>query len=420
METKMKLTVEAARELAPGRVLKCHVVRGLELHAGATGKTWKLYYRSADGVQRRPKIGTFPTLPIEAAREVAKDWHRRIAKGEDPSAARQAVRRAPTFDDLFVEYEREVIEKEYKPQTKVSARSAWSKYILPEFGSARVAEATVADVNRLLHRIGKRHHAMAANVRAYLSRGFQLAESSAYGWRPRGSNPCRDPECATFGVRRRKRHVRPDEFAGIHAELQKLSKESPYHVACIYAILYSGSRVTEMAKARRENVIADNRGARIVPADHKTAGHGVERTIWLPRQTVRLLASLPVDRNGYLFGPLGELAEPRRAVWDVWHAAAEAAGCPDLQVRDLRRTFASAAKSRGVGLDAIGDLFDHTSANTTKHYAFLFDDTSAALVQNVGDELERLLEGPTAAPSAGGADVPADPQTPASGQAAKV
>ena len=389
----MKLTVEAARALPPGRVLKCHVVRGLELHAGRTGKTWKLYYRASDGTQRRPKIGTFPTLPIEAAREVAKDWHKLIAKGVDPSADRQALRKAPTFDDLFVEYERDVIDKLYKPQTQVSARSAWSKYILPEFGSIRVADLTVVDVNRLLAKIGKRHHAMAANVRAYLSRAMELAESSSLGWRPKGSNPCRDSECLAFGIRRRKRHVRPDEFAGIHAELQKLAKDAPYHVACVYAILYSGSRVTEMAKARHEDVVADERGVRIVPSDHKTAGHGIERTIWLPAQTVRLLASLPRDRNGYLFGPLGELKEPRRAVWDIWHAAAEAAGCPDLQVRDLRRTFASAARSRGVSLDDVGDLFDHGSAETTKHYAFLFDEASAAKVQKVGDELQKLLEG---------------------------
>lgn len=414
----MRLTVEAARALQPGEVLKCHVVRGLELHAGRTGKTWKLYYRAADGKQRRPKLGAWPSLSIEGARVAAKDWLARIAKGEDPSAERQTLRRAPTMDDLFGEYDREIISKEYGKHAKVSARSAWIKYVLPSLGPMRVADVTVADVNKVLAKLGAKHHAMAANVRAYMSRAFQLAESAAYGWRPKHSNPCRDDECLAFGVRRRKRHVKPNEFVAIHERLQALAADYPWHVAAIYVILYTGSRVTETVAARRANVVRDEFGAMITPDKHKTARHGIERTIRLPKQAVRLLDNLPASKNGYLFGPLGELAEPRRAIWEVWSMARGEGS--DLQVRDLRRTFASAAKSRGVGLDAIGDLFDHGSTNTTRGYAWLFDDTKAGTVQNVGDELERLLSGPTAPPSPGGTETPAIVETAASGQAAKV
>lgn len=416
--TSPKLTVEAARELPAGRVLKCHVVRGLELHAGATGKTWKLYYRAVDGKQRRPKLGNWPAVSIETARDAAREWLRRVAKGADPSAERQELRRAPLVSDLYVEYEKEVIEKLYSKATKVSARSAWNRYVIPALGSMRVRDVTVADVNKLLVRVGVEHHAMAANVRAYLSRAFQIAESAAYQWRPKHSNPCRDDECQAFGVRRRKRHVKPNEFAAIHERLQALAVEYPWHVACIYTILFSGSRVTEMAKALRADVVSDAAGVRIVPRAHKTARHGIERTIWLPKQALRLLASLPAHDSGYLFGPLGEYAEPRREVWEIW-AQARGEGS-DIQVRDLRRTFASAAKSRGVGLDAIGDLFDHGSTNTTRGYAYLFDDTAASAAQSIGDELEGLLEGRTAARTLAAPDTPADPQTPASGQGTKV
>lgn len=377
----MKLTIEAARALAAGQPpIRCHVVKGLELHAGATGKTWKLYYRAADGARRRPKLGDFPALSIEAARDAAKELLRRVARGDDPSAERQALRRAPTVADLWARY-RAAKAQRWKPETAEQARRAFELHILPAIGSIRVANVDSADVSRLLANVGARAPVMANRVRAYLSGAFRLAESGALKWRPAGSNPCRD--AGGFTERKRRRHVTPSEFPKLRDALDALAREYPRHVAAIYAILYTGSRVSELITAPTLAL----KGDRVELREHKTARTGDVRTIRLPRQVLALLESLPDDASGLLFGK----GLTRHAIWSVWDRARTAAGCPDLQPRDLRRSFASAAKSRGVSLSQIGEVFDHKSQDTTARYAWLFDDTAAGVVQDTADEIERML-----------------------------
>ena len=153
-------------------------------------------------------------------------------------------------------------------------------------------------------------------------------------------------------------------------------------------MILCGSRVSELLTARRHELVANT----IVKATHKTMRTGEDRRIVLPRQALDVIAALPVARNGYLFGPLGEHIEPRHATRHVWEMIREKAGCPDLRQQDLRRTFASVAKSRGVSLDQIGEIFGHKQTQTTARYAWLYEDSSSAAVQSVADALSGSLK----------------------------
>jgi site-specific recombinase XerD len=77
-----------------------------------------------------------------------------------------------------------------------------------------------------------------------------------------------------------------------------------------------------------------------------------------------------------------------------WEQVRELAGCPDLQQRDLRRTFASFALSGGASLDVIGKLFSHASTSTTAGYAYLQGQTAGAVAQSTADAMLRLSSKP--------------------------
>jgi integrase len=74
-------------------------------------------------------------------------------------------------------------------------------------------------------------------------------------------------------------------------------------------------------------------------------------------------------KSGRLFGNI----EGRR-LQEKWTKVREAAGCPDLQLRDARRTFASYGLSLGLSLAQVGELLHHTDTQTTKGYSYLIDD----------------------------------------------
>jgi integrase len=61
-------------------------------------------------------------------------------------------------------------------------------------------------------------------------------------------------------------------------------------------------------------------------------------------------------------------------------------------MHDLRRSYATYAKSAGINLDHIADLLGHASVKTTeKSYAFLKDDVKAEQGAKVSDELMKRI-----------------------------
>lgn len=414
----MKLTLETARALLPGQTLKDHDPRtkGLQLRARGTVKSWHYYYRGADGTQRRPKFGEFPQLSIDAARRVAAEWAQRVAKGEDPSAERQSARAAPTIDKLCDHYLKEYAAKVYAPTTLDHATWAVELYIRPELGRLKVATVAVADVNRLIDRIAAGKVMLpkkkggqtewracapsvvnANHVRGYLSKAMALAEGDSLKWRPRGSNPCKDEETKSFPTRSRRVHIRSDEFAAVNRSLMTLAETYPWHVAAIFVALFSGSRVTETARFRGSDIETDPETGAVnaVLRQHKTVRHVGERRVMLPRPAVAIIARLEQHKSGYVFGPVGELAKPRKALWEIWDKARKISGVrAEIQARDLRRTFASVARTAGATLQDIQPLLGHTNTGTTKGYAYLFEDKQRDLTEDTAERISALLEGP--------------------------
>lgn len=397
----MKLTAQAAREMVDGdKPLKDHVVKGLELHAGVRGKTWRFYYRSAAGIQRRPKVGDYPAFSLEDARKLAGEWYEIVKRGGDPSGERQTYRQSPTVAEFCDTYLTDWAGQQDDASTLKEKKSKIKVHIKPsKLGKLKVVDVKLADINALLETVAepsilpsktkrglefnrrKGGKTAARHVRSLLSSIFAYAEHDDVKLRPRGTNPVKDAK--TYSKQKRRRHMEGSEAPAVAHALDALASEYPQRVAALWVILLAGTRVTELISARRSQL----KGNVLVLAEHKTDHTGDERVIVLPRQALALLETLPDDNSGFLFGQ----GLTRYNVYTVWAKARSLAGCPDLRVQDFRRTFASAAKSAGRSIETIGELFGHRNSSTTDAYAWLFNEAATAAAQDTADELEKRM-----------------------------
>jgi integrase len=393
----VKLSTQSAKDLQPGKALSDHVVKGLQLRARGGGKTWSLVYRNAAGMQRRYTMKPYPALTIEAARDVARGLQKQIAAGVDPAAAKASARVAPTVADLVDEYAKRPAATIRKARSLQAEELNARLYIVPAIGKKKVAELTIADIqaamsyaqgamqrreNATAARNGKQPRTMppslvtANRVRAMLSGMLNFAESPALAWRPMNSNPIGHvPQHKEI---KRRRKATAEELQAARVELDRWAPTYPNRVAAIKCIALTGSRVLELLKARRDQID----GTRLILDEHKTDRTGAPRIIHLPTQALELIYSVSDEGTGLLFGPLEHWH-----VFSVWDRVRKSSGFPDLQIRDLRRTFASMALSSGANLSAIGKLLGHRSTATTDGYAYLMDEAETALTQATANKM---------------------------------
>ncbi len=135
--------------------------------------------------------------------------------------------------------------------------------------------------------------------------------------------------------------------------------------------LYTGCRLSEIERLAWDDV--DQINGRLLVRGTKTRGS--RRWIALPAPLFDALAAVPDrDRDGSIVGRWGNV---RRDL----HVACKRAGIEPVSPNDLRRTYASWLKQRGVDSAAVAKLLGHTSTRMVDLvYGHLSDDTLAAAV----------------------------------------
>jgi hypothetical protein len=86
------------------------------------------------GRQRRYTIGTFGDWTVADARAEARRLRQAIDRGEDPMAARDAARTAPTMADLIARFKAEHMIKK-RASTAVAYQRMLDNHIGPHFGA---------------------------------------------------------------------------------------------------------------------------------------------------------------------------------------------------------------------------------------------------------------------------------------------
>ena len=361
------LSQETANAASPGDTIRDASIPGLHLRAFPNSKGFYLSYRHR-GQQRKPKLGDYPTLSITAARRIAKEMLERVARGEDPSAERQAERLTPTVADLIDRYlERHAVGKKSGGEDNRMAK----KYVRAKLGKLKVADVRVTDIDDL-HASMKKTPYQANRVLSMLSKMFAL--SILWEMRPINSNPC-DP-VVQFPEKKRKRYADRDEATKIVERLRFYESEYPEQVAFLWLLFYTGARPIELATAMPEHL----QGTKLVLTEHKTDGTGEDRVIQLPPQALAVLAKIKRKKGETLL----RIKSPRH----LWTKIMEETGVKNLRRYDLRHTFASIGLSNGKSLAQVGELLGHRSAETTKRYAHLIDEKASEDASDIADAFD--------------------------------
>jgi integrase len=344
--------------LAPnGATLWDDQVAGLHLRVGLGGsRRWFLFYRTKSGRQRRPKIGDYPEVLLQEARRRASLLKARVALGEDPKGDWDASRAERTVSELWAEVWKAHWDT---PRYQLSGWAAevcklYTSKIRTAFGGCRLSEVTPGMV-REWHRGMAETPTSANRSLEVLSKLYSWAEENEI--RPPGSNPCALVKANTEG--QRERFATPQEAAKIGEILRREAHSHPLEVAFIGLLMLTGSRPRALERARREWLT----GCVLRFKGKSTAATGKEEIVVFPETALRIVNALPIREDGLLIG----IQFPKR----FWQRVKIEAGCPDLWARDWRRTFASYGLSEGVESALLGELLNHSSAQTTKRYARL-------------------------------------------------
>ena len=220
--------------------------------------------------------------------------------GADPAADRDQARKAPTVNELADRYLAEHAELRKKPSSLAADRRNLTNHIRPLLGEARVADVTADDIDRLLVQVqsgatgtnvklGKRSRrivrggaGVANRCVALLSKMFNLAER--WKMRPPGSNPCRGLE--KFKERKVERFLSAEELSRLGDALRGYEL-SPYAVAAIKLLVFTGARLGEVLALRWDRIDFERGEMRL--DDSKTGA----KTLHLPPRPWRFFRSCP-------------------------------------------------------------------------------------------------------------------------------
>lgn len=366
-------------------------VKGFGLRIRSSGvKTYILHYRAGSGRHaplRKFTIGKHgsPWSP-DSARKEAERLLGLVRDGQDPAGNRMAHRAAPTVKELGERFITEHAEAKRKPATAKQYDYLLNQFIVPELGQKKVADVTRQDVMKL-HTSMSATPYQANRVLALVSALFTFAER--VGERQDSSNPARHVE--RYKEHARERMLSGEELARL-GEALATSKESPYAVALIKLLVFTGARLGEVQTMKWEWI--DMERAEVRLPDSKTG----RKTVHLPPPALQVLADLPrQEGNPYVI--CGEVEKSHLiGIQRPWQRIRNAAGLDGLRLHDLRHAFASVAACSGLGLPIIGKLLGHTQAVTTMRYSHLASDPLKAAAATIAGKIADSMgmSGPSA------------------------
>jgi integrase len=323
------------------------------------------------------KVGTFPDMTPEQARNAAHRVLGDFANGMNPAEARRAEKRKQTLGAAYAAYcDLHVAARGIKSSADIE--SMWQRFLGPladaparkhgrkrtkhskgvDWSNRKLDSIDSADVRSLHAAIGKTHPTTANRVIELLSSIYNRAEE----WGYRSSNPCAGIEA--FKEVKRRRFIQGEEmprfFQALAADTSEAFKDF------VVLSLLTGARRTNVLSMRWSDI--DLEGATWTIPDTK---NGEPLVVALVPEAVEVLARRrAASANTYVFAAesaTGYMTPPKGR----WQALLKRAKVDDFRIHDLRRSLGSWQAISGASLLVIGKSLGHKSPSATAIYAQL-------------------------------------------------
>ena len=383
---KTKLTKRLLESLAPDAkdvLVWDEDVTGFYVKMTPAGKLgFHLVYRIG-GVQRRVKLGSWPELTPDAARDLASDMLHEAAHGNDPAAKRREAKHGSTLADFYDKDFLPMIRGRVKASTTGWYEDVFRANLRPALGARKLRDIARKDVVRL--HAGLRETPYAANravaaLRSILNYAVELGLIE--------SNPAlrikKNRELS------RERVLTPEEISRLMTALDDAEKSgmSPHVTNAIRFIFWSGARKSEVTnlewawidgerKTIRYPDIASKGGAKTVP---------VSAPAWAIIEKQKAFQ----ETGPYVFcGQNGPVY-----VDHPWREIRKAAGLPDLRLHDLRHSAATYGALLGLSGPMLKGLLGHKDLATTAKYLHVAGDSGPlhTAADLLGVALQKALE----------------------------
>jgi integrase len=320
----------------------------------------------AHGRQKRHTLGTTPPMGLADARDAARRHLLAIQTAEaDPAAAKRARRTARTFAQLATLY----LDEHARPSKRTWRQDARQlrTFCLPRWQHEPADSVTRADVRELLTATLRTRGGTSANrLRALLSKLFRWAVAQGY----LESNPTADlPK--PMREQARERVLTDDEIRAVWRRLQVLEARgladrdadetlSPTVALWLRLRLLTAQRGSSVTAMRWRDVDLEAR-TWDVPAAHMKAGrpHVVPLSPWVCALLEAQRLTCPPDAVFVLAG--GRARRCRLGVEAL-------IGLEDFQLKDLRRTAATAMARAGISRFIITRVLGHVDRSITGVY----------------------------------------------------
>jgi integrase len=273
-------------------------VQGLKLQVSSPrARSWILRAK-VNGKTRDIGLGSYPTISLKAAREIAQSHWEQIKAGRDPlqekqkskdqAAAARALRK--TFKECATDYIAQVVEKEAGNKSVQQWTNTITTYALPIVGALPVSYITKAHVIRVLEPIWDTKHETASRLRGRLERILDYAKARGYrsGDNPATYNSNLEHVLAKVKSKRQIHHPALP-YSQIQAFVSSLNNVGGIASKAVLFAILTATRSGEVRGAKWSEIDLKQK-TWTIPADRMKAGK--EHVVPLSNEVITLLKAL--------------------------------------------------------------------------------------------------------------------------------
>ena len=344
--------------------------------------TWWIRYRDNASATKYLRLGHYPDMSLDEARQRAKTEKARIQLGADPRAEDAARKAVPTLTEFM--------EEQYFPHVATRKRTAakdeeyFRLRLKAAFGHRRLNQITRREV-QLFHS-GLRDEGLAPATCNHYLKLLKRALNLAIQWEIIEKNP-------VVGIQYYKEdnlienYLDAEQLQRLLAVLTTDSNRTVCHI--ILFLLSSGARVSEARQVKWEHIDVERRIWRIPSTNSKS---GKVRAVPLNDSAIGVLNQLDTKGKFEHVFINRKTGKPYTTIQKVWNRLRNEAGLGHIRIHDLRHSYASMLVNSGRTLYEVQQILGHSNPKVTQRYSHLSTATLQEAASSVADLINEAMK----------------------------